>query len=102
MELVIADRINLLNILPAEGNIVTLRVVAGLREALGFSEDDIAAAEIKQDAAGRITWNAAAAVSKDVEVGDTGREIIKAALKKLDDEQKLTAGLVPIWDKFMA
>ena len=102
MKLEVFDRINLLNIMPAEGNIVTLRVVNELREALSFSEKELADASIKQDSEGRIVWNPSAGVVKDVEIGDTAKGIIKAALQKLDDEKKLTPQLVPIWDKFMS
>jgi len=101
MKLGIAERINVLNILPVEGNIITLRVVNELRGALSFSEKEIADAGIKQDTDGRITWDHTAGVGKDVKIGDTAKDIIKTALKKLDDEKKLTAQLVPIWDKFM-
>ena len=101
MKLGIADRINLLNILPAEGNIVTLRIVNDLREALGFSEQEIADAKIQASAEGRVTWDATAATTKDVKIGDTARDTIKTALKKLDDEKKLTTELIPIWDKFV-
>ena len=100
MQLGIIDRIQLLNILPEQGGIVTLRIVAELREALGFSESDITTAGIKQDEQGRITWNASAELEKDVTIGDTAKGIIKAALKKLDEEQKLTAGMIPLWDMF--
>ena len=102
MTLGIIERIQLLNILPAEGNIVTLRIVGRLRDELGFSEDEISAGNIKQFEDGRITWDASSTVEKDVEIGDTAKDIIKTALKKLDSENALTAGLVPIWDRFMA
>jgi len=101
VKLEIAERINLLNILPVEGNIVTLRVVNELRLDLGFSETELAEAKIMQTEDGRITWDASAVLVKDVKIGDTAREIITEALKKLDGEKKLTPQLVPIWDKFM-
>ena len=101
MTLGILERIQLLNILPAEGNIVTLRIVGRLRDELGFSEDEISAGNIRQFEDGRITWDASSTVEKDVEIGDTAKDIIKAALKKLDDEKKLTTQLIPIWDKFV-
>jgi len=102
MKLEILDRINLLNILPAEGNIVTLRIVNELRGSLSFSEKELADGKINQSAEGHITWDAASGVVKDVKIGDTARDIIKGALKKLDEEKKLTAQLVPLWDKFVS
>ena len=103
MKLEIADRINLLNVLPAEGNILTLRVVKELRGSLSFSEKELADAKIQQSDDGRIAWDAdaAAVLVKDVKIGKAARDIIKAALKKLNDKEKLTAQLVPVWEKFM-
>jgi len=101
VKLGIADRVQLLNILPAEGNIVTLRIVNDLRTDLSFSEKEIAEGGIEVED-GQIRWKPDAPVVKDVKIGDTAKDLIKDALKKLDDEKKLTAGLVPIWDKFMS
>lgn len=41
-DLTIADRLVLLSLLPAEGTLVTMRVVRDLKRALGFSEDELA------------------------------------------------------------
>jgi len=101
MKLGIAERLNVMNILPAEGNIVTLRVVNELREALSFSEKELAEAKIKVIDGGQVQWDSQSTLVKDVKIGDTTKDIIKDALKKLDDEKKLTPALVPLWDKFM-
>ena len=101
MQLGIIDRIQLLNILPEQGGIVTLRIVAELREALGFSESDITTAGIKQDEQGRITWNASEELEKDVTIGDTAKSIIVAALKDLDGKKKLTQQHMSLYEKFV-
>ncbi len=41
MKLAVQERINLLNILPATGDDITLKVLRKLREALSFNEDEI-------------------------------------------------------------
>ena len=102
MKLSIAERINVLGVLPAEGNIITLRIVNELRDNLSFREKEIADSQITQTEDGRITWDPTAAKDKDVQIGDAARDVIKAALKKLDEDKKLTPALVPIWDKFVA
>jgi len=102
VKLNIIERIQLLGLLPAEGNAVTLRVVNELRQDLSFSEKEIKDANIQADQKqGRVTWDDSAAVVKDVKIGDTGRGIIKEALKKLDDEKKLTLAVMPVYERFM-
>ena len=102
MKLNIIERIQLLGLLPAEGNAVTLRVVNELRQDLSFSEKEIKDAKIITDEKqGRVTWDDSAAVIKDVKIGDTARGIIKEALKKLDDEKKLTLAVMPVYERFM-
>jgi predicted RNA binding protein with dsRBD fold (UPF0201 family) len=101
VKLNIMERIQLLGILPAEGNAVTLRIVRDLRGDLSFSEQDIKDAKINEDRANsRITWDNTKELIKDVKIGDTARGIIKDVLKKLDDEKKLTLAIMPIYDKF--
>jgi hypothetical protein len=103
MKLSVLERIQLLNLLPAEGSIVTLRLISELRLELGFSEKEIKTAEIKQDSqSGRITWKPDAAVIKDVKIGDAAKAVVVDALKRMDKELKLTMLHVPLWDKFMA
>jgi len=105
MKLGIADRIVLLNLLPAEGNIITLRVVNELRSELSFSEEELKEAKIVTEAGpegqGRTNWDGSANVEKDVKIGDTAKGIIVAALKKLNDEEKLTAQFVPMYEAFV-
>ena len=102
VKLAIVERIQLLNLLPAEGNAITLRVVNELRQELSFSEREIKDANIQNDAeTGRVTWKDDAKLIKDVKVGDTANGIIKEALKKLDDEKKLTLAVMPVYERFM-
>lgn len=102
MKLGVSERLVLLNLLPAEGNIITLRVVQQLRMDLAFSEEELAAAEIVQKG-DQFTWNATAAgsVTKDVPVGDATRGMVVEALKALDNERKLTALHIPLYEQFV-
>lgn len=102
MKLEIVERIQLLNLLPAEGNAITLRIVSELRQELSFAEKEIKDANIQTDTEnGRITWGNEAVVVKDVKIGDTATGIITDALKKLDDEKKLTLAVMPVYERFM-
>lgn len=96
------ERIQLLSVLPAEGNAVTLRIVSDLRRDLSFSEKELKDGEIKTDPENnRVMWNNNADVVKDVKVGDTARGVIVDAMKKLDTEKKLNLALLPLYEKFM-
>ena len=102
MQFGILERIQFIGIMPAEGNIITLRVVNELRADLGFSEEEIKSEGIKPIEGGGIQWNSDSKLMKEVNIGDTAKDVIKAALKKLNDEEKLTPPLVPLWDKFVS
>jgi len=80
MELTIAERFVLLNMLPQQGDITTVKIVRRLREALSFSEQEHVDYEIhtEPDGNGRafFRWNPSkSGAVKDVEivgVGETG------------------------------
>jgi len=106
MKLNIAERITLLSILPVEGSIVALRILNELRNALGFTEQEIKKFGIKNtvspEGGALITWNPAMTnVSKDVEIGEVARGIIVSRLKELDGMQRLHVSMVPIYEKFV-
>ena len=100
MKLSIKDRIVLHNILPSEGSFVTLKIVRDLREALGFSEAEVAEFEIRQEGAD-VHWNADKAVDKEVEIGPAAAQVIRSALSKLDQQQKLTPDLLGVYERFV-
>lgn len=100
MKLNVAERLNLLGILPAQGDFVTLKIVRKLREALTFDEAELAVLNVKQDG-DRVTWNPEADSNKDVEIGEKATDIVVASLKKLNDEKKLTNQHYSLYEKFI-
>ena len=100
MILTLPERIVLLNVLPAEGNVITLRVAQQLRMEVALSEEEIAKAELVQDGE-RMHWKAGADVSKDVEIGEAARGIVVEALKKLNEQSKLTTNHISLYEKFV-
>ena len=56
MQLSVAERLLLLNVLPKEGDILSLRIVLKLKEELSFSEAEHAALKFHQDGEG-IHWD---------------------------------------------
>ena len=101
MKLTILERILLLQILPKEGDFITLKVIRELQDVLGFSEADYKKYKIKQEG-GSITWDVEAG-KKEVEiaVGEKAQEIIKEAFEKLDQEKKLEQKHFNLYERFV-
>lgn len=99
MKLNVLDRITLLGSLPAEGSYLTFKILTNLKAELSFSEEEIKGCEIVEKD-GRIYWNAS--VDKEVDCeGDKAKELIKEALKKLDEVGKINSNNVSTYEKFM-
>ena len=104
MKLNVKERINLMQILPAEGNFVTFKILADLRAELSFSEKEIKDFKIVQhlneQGQGRITWDDKKEKEKEVFFGPQALIIVKAALQNVDKVGKVTADNVSLFDKF--
>lgn len=100
MQHTIKDRLILLNILPKEGNILTLKVVRKLREALSFSEEELAEYKFVQDNE-RLSWTEPEKPTRDISVGKEGKKIIRESLEKLDKEKKLTEDHIDLYEKYV-
>lgn len=105
MKLTIAERIALLNVLPPQGNVVTLRIISSLQKELSFSEEEIQCYKIiteKSTEGIAITWDEDyASETKDIEIGETLHGIIVKQLKELDVQSKLVLGMLPLYEKFV-
>ena len=99
MELGILDRINLLNILPAEGDVVTVRLLKKLRAGLGFTEEEIKENQITS-ADNRVNWQESG-YKVDISIGEKATDIIKDAFKRLNQEKKLREEMLPLYETFM-
>lgn len=100
MELDIMERVMLLNILPMQGNIVTLKLVDELRQTLSFDEADIEAATIMQDdETGRVTWEENTV--KEFNLGKKTTEIIVKTLEKMNTDETLTPQHMSLCEKFL-
>ena len=99
MELGILDRISLLNILPVEGDVVTVRILKKLRADLGFTEEEIKNHKISS-AENRVVWEETG-YKVDISIGEKATDIIKDAFKKLDREKKIREEMLPLYETFM-
>jgi len=98
MKLSILDRLVLLNVLPKEGQVTTLKIVRKLQEDLSFSEEEHKRLNFRQEE-DRLVWNDEE--DKEIEIGERATDIIKSALRTLNDQGKLHIDAVDIYDRFM-
>jgi hypothetical protein len=108
VKLKVAERLILLNLLPQEGDIVTLRVVRDAQQVIGLSEEELAELNIhhpeKEDGTediARLIWKAEADVEKDIPIGPRATIIIIDKLTKLSEEKKLTVQQIGLYEKFV-
>lgn len=100
-EMNIQERLLVLNLLPKEGSILTLRVIKDIIKTVGLSDKEIQEWEVKQTETGSVTWNQNKVKLKKIVLGDTAASIITDALKKQNKEEKLAMEYVDIYDKFV-
>lgn len=100
MLLGVSERLGLLNILPKEGNVVTLRILRDFQNELSFTEEEKATIKLvfSDD---RITWDDSLVTGKEIDIGDTMKELIVAALKRLDASKRLSMEQLPLYEKFV-
>jgi len=100
MILSVFERLLLLNILPKEGDLTTLKIVRTLRDNLSFSEEEHAALQFKREGNSTL-WRDDGEVNKDVAIGEKATDIIADALKALNKAKKLTEQHIDLYEKFV-
>jgi len=95
----VKTRLMLLGILPAEGDLTTIRIVRELREGLSFSEAEHKDLQMMQED-NQVRWAEGAVPEKVLDIGPKAQEVIRAAIKKLDDEKKLVPDHLELCDLF--
>jgi hypothetical protein len=102
MKLGVLDRLTLLNVLPPEGDLLTIRIVHGLRQRLSFTEEEHAALKFTKSADGQqILWKKEADKEVDIEIGSKAEQIIRDRLNELSNQKKLTEMHISICEKFL-
>ena len=96
------DRFVLLNILPPEGDIATIKIVHRLRQDLAPSEKEYKDYKIKSEN-NIIMWDdiiESKHSSKEIEIGAKAFVMVQEQFEKLDKEKKLTEGHLETFLKF--
>ena len=98
--LTVVDRVILLNVLPKEGNMITLLSLRDLKAELVFSEAENEALGVRMED-GNLIWNKDAEQEKAVEINGTMTKIIVEALLDMDKQGKLNEAMIDTCQKFI-
>ncbi len=99
MKLNLNERFAVLRIIPQEGNFATLKIVNDLKLVLAPSEAEHKEFEIIQEGE-MLKWNGKGKEEREIKIGEKATDLITEALKKLDEDAKLTQNQFTIYEKF--
>ena len=96
------ERVVVMSLLPPEGNFVTLKIVRDLQAELAPSEEEAKIAGLEDLPTGGVkAKNWFLVVEKEIVFGDIALGLVVDALKKLDEEKKLTNDHFTVYEKFI-
>ena len=101
MKLSVHDRLILLNVLPAEGSITTLRIIRDISKELGFSDKEYQKLNIRQEG-GSIQWDTTVASDKNIQIGMTAATILLDVFQKMSDSETLSLSQLDIYERLEA
>jgi len=96
------DRFALLQVLPVEGSVMTLRILRDLKDELGFSEEEVKKSKLKE-VTGGVQWDAGvvSTMHKDIPMGEKARDIIRESLEGLEKQKKLKLEFLDLYELFV-
>lgn len=100
LKLGVGDRLVLMNILPQEGGLVTMRVAKDARKKLGFDQAEQKEAGLAETARGGLEWNDDYP-EKEMVFTEAEYKMLKDKLKELADKEKLTPQTLEVYEKIM-
>ncbi|KKL60796.1 hypothetical protein LCGC14_2201740 [marine sediment metagenome] len=98
MQLSITDRINLLALMPDRGSLVVLRLLREFTAAVGFTEEEIEGANIKQDGSA-YTWDDDGSITKEIEVGPALRDALIKRIETVGEAEEATDAMLSLHDR---
>jgi len=102
MRVNILERLMLSGILPQEGNFITLKTVRETREKLSPTPKESKDWKFTYDEkTQKYSWSNETDTHTEIEFNEQAIEIIKKALIKMDNDEKLTEQYYSIYEKFI-
>lgn len=99
-KLQVKERLLLLNALPNQGDILTLRTVRDFKKQIEFSEKEQKEIEMKILDNGQVSWNSEKEKNLEIDMGEAIKSVIKTTLKKLNTQKKLEMSFIPLYERF--
>ncbi len=100
MKFEVEDRLVILNVLPKEGDIMTVRILRDLALKMGLTAKEQEDIEIKELPNGQIKWNLEKAKAKEIEILDPEKKAIADALEEFNKQKKLNFGQIKLYELF--
>lgn len=100
MELNIIDRIQLLNILPKEGDFVTLIQIEDLEDKIKIRAEEASECKLNVNEEGFITYDREKEKMLKVKFTPEQITIVKDVLKDLNEKKKLWRSILGLYKKF--
>ena len=100
MKLNLKERLVLLQTLPQQGNILTLKIIRDMQSKIALTADEFEECGIVNDeATGQVKWKSDKEI--EVEFGLKETEIVAEALTALNQSKQLTMDHLALCDKFL-
>lgn len=96
MKLMVTDRLALIDVLPQEGNFLTLATAGEVRRAVEFGSDEQSKLKLKKDENG-MSWDAEADSGLELVLNEAQRAVVVEALQALDKAKKLKPFHLPLY-----
>ena len=100
MKMQIQERLLILNILPKEGSIVTVRLLKELIGSVGLSGEEIKKWKVQTKENNQVVWDNTQATEKEINLNEAAKNLISERLELLSKESKLTLAQLTLYDKF--
>lgn len=101
MKLNTFERLTILNVLPQEGDLTTIKLVRQAREELSFSAEEHEALKfVTSEDGNTLTWNSAAETEKDYDFPVKITAMIRERFVQLNKDKKLTEAHLTLCEKF--
>jgi len=106
VRLTISERMSLLDLLPLQGNVVTLRMVMSLREKVALTEEEIDKWQVKQirNEGGGVLVQWAPKFDKtrvDIPMSDHEKGVVTREIMQRESKGQLTINALPLYDYFV-
>ena len=105
IKLNVYERLLAMQLLPQEGNYITLKLIRDLSSKLGLSADEMKEYDIKQlqdkEGKSQVSWNAKGNEGKDIDFKEKEVDLIKDVLAGFDKDKKLEQKYFTLYEKFV-